>query len=64
MRYTEMIVVVLAITSAAAAKTIEIIDPSTTVGVLASIGIGMFAGGSVCLAGVALTLLSRKRHRS
>ncbi len=64
MRYSEAIIVAALFAAAAYHKAAEMIDTSTILGVIASLGAGTVAGLYVVFAGITLTLLSNKMGRS
>lgn len=63
MRYTETIVVGLALAGAASTKAMEIIDTSTTIGVAASMSAGLLSVGIIGIAGAATDIYHRRAPR-
>lgn len=63
-RYTEASVVALTLAGAASYKAMEMVDASTTLGVIASIGAATTASILFTFAGIALTALSNRARRS
>ena len=63
-KFSETVVLGAVLAAAGAAKAVQMIDASTTVGVAASAGVGMFAGGSLCYIGLLITRLSNTSRRT
>lgn len=63
MRYTETIVVGMALAGAATQKAMECIDTSTTIGVAASMSAGLLSAGIVGVTGIATTMYYRRTTR-
>ncbi len=59
----ETALVALALAGAATAKAMEMIDTSTTLGVLASIGCGGLTAGIMVFVGLATTIYHRRATR-
>ena len=60
MNTAELVVVAIALAGAATTKIMDMIDPSTTIGVIASIGCGLVSAGAMCAVGIATTMYYRR----
>lgn len=63
MNTAELVVVAVALAGAATAKAMEMIDTSTTLGVAASMGCGLFSAGALGAVGLATTAYYRRATR-
>lgn len=57
---SELVVVAIALAGATTAKIMEMIDPSTTIGVIASMGCGLVSAGAICVVGLWTTIYYRR----